>query len=81
MFIIETVGGMLLGASAIGFFAVAAFDRPLQNWLRADRNLNDGAGSENLPVARPKRASAILPAAHAAQHNHRRDPKPLKKAA
>ena len=81
MFIIETVGGMLLGASAVGFLAVAAFDRPLQNWLRADRNLNDGAGSEILPVARPKRASAAVPTAHTAQQHRRHDRKPLKKAA
>ena len=81
MFIIETVGCTLLGMSAIAFFLIAAFDKPLQNWLRADRSLRDDAGSAIRSAARSKRASSATPAAHVARHRRQREIKPLKKVA
>ncbi len=81
MFIIETVGGTLLGMSAIAFFLVAAFDKPLQNWLGADRNVEDNAGAAIRSAARPKRASSAMPAAHVGRHRRQRETEPLKKAA
>jgi hypothetical protein len=46
MLIIEAVGGISLGMSAIGFILLAARDEPLRAWMGADRSRRDEGGSK-----------------------------------
>jgi hypothetical protein len=56
MLIIETVGGILLGMSAIGFILLAALDKPLQAWVGAA--LNRGGTDSGIPsIERPQLAN------------------------
>jgi hypothetical protein len=57
MLIIETVGGILLGISAIGFILLAALDEPVRAWVGADRSRSGSGESKSLPNERPTLAN------------------------
>jgi hypothetical protein len=55
--IIETVGGILLGMSAIAFILLAALDEPLRAWLGANGSRRGDGESESPSIERPKLAN------------------------
>jgi hypothetical protein len=89
MWIIETLGGIWLSMSGIAFLLVAALDRPLQTWLKAETR---GAGqperaamafSEPTPADTRQRdqVGEAMPVASGAARHRRRNPQRLKEAA
>ena len=89
MWIIETLGGIWLSMSGIAFLLVAAFDRPLQSWLKAETRCAgqperaDMALSEPTPAdtRRHDQVGEAMPVASGAARPWQREPQRLKEAA
>lgn len=69
MVIIQTIGTILLALSALGFFLLAVFDKPLSNWQRAHMSPDVDTGSGIIATIRLLRASLATLKLAAAEKN------------